>query len=191
MKYHIAKDWAQLYRMANQRPLALTVLNTSSIEMSNPIEFLGIQKWICINETELALQNDTIGNMDSVLAQHSCIFEEDDINMIKTMYEIYVHESDPGYLIKPENNSNIVAYHSIKMYPNPAGEFLYLESHHTEIIKSVTITDLMGRVILTETFSNQQFFQNISLTSLAEGHYMVKIVLNNGNVEQRKLVVIK
>ncbi len=55
IKYHIAIDWAQVHRTANNRVEALNVLNATEIEITNPIENIGLNKWKCINQMEMAL----------------------------------------------------------------------------------------------------------------------------------------
>lgn len=58
----------------------------------------------------------------------------------------------------------------LKVYPNPAGEMLFLETHANDAIH---ITDISGRAIKTLPLSNQHLL-SINLSSFQPGTYLVR-----------------
>lgn len=60
----------------------------------------------------------------------------------------------------------------LKLYPNPAGEFLNVEG---EQISKVEITDISGRVVLSNVYSTSVTNTTIDISSLSGGMYFVTI----------------
>ena len=60
----------------------------------------------------------------------------------------------------------------VKLYPNPANNTLQLQTASNVGIDKITITDLTGKVILTQTTNTQQ----VEVASLANGMYMIEAV---------------
>ncbi len=81
------------------------------------------------------------------------------------------------------NNDNIL--NGVIMYPNPTSSFLNIKNAENS---SITVFDLLGRVILTESFisSNKQ----LNVSSLSNGTYLIKIS-NNGQNKIDKFIINK
>ncbi|MDP1803217.1 MAG: T9SS type A sorting domain-containing protein [Bacteroidota bacterium] len=81
-------------------------------------------------------------------------------------------------------NNNVAASSNVKLYPNPnTGEFtLELINGST---KTIELMDVTGRVILSETTSNDKI--DVNITTLSNGIYYVRIQSNNA-VEVIKIV---
>ena len=77
---------------------------------------------------------------------------------------------------------------NIKMYPNPAGDYLYFKPNNTDEIK-VFIYDLQGKLLIeSQSISSET---PIVISSLNSGIYMVQIKSGNNYVQTQKLVVTK
>ncbi|MEI6751775.1 MAG: T9SS type A sorting domain-containing protein [Paludibacter sp.] len=73
-----------------------------------------------------------------------------------------------------------VSSDKILLYPNPAKDFLQISG--IENIKTIWITDLNGRLMLTKKLVTND---NIYVGNLAKGMYIVKIIAENKTVEQK------
>ncbi|MFZ4582333.1 MAG: GLUG motif-containing protein [Paludibacter sp.] len=71
----------------------------------------------------------------------------------------------------------------LKIYPNPATEVFHLEG--LSGVSSIYITDLGGRLVLEKRVLDNE---NIQITALPKGVYIVKIVTNN---EKKELKLVK
>ncbi len=72
--------------------------------------------------------------------------------------------------------NEITTANGVKLYPNPTKGELNIEFNNDNA-KNITVTDLMGRVVMATTLGNKK--NNLSLTTLANGVYYVKIESNN------------
>ena len=68
----------------------------------------------------------------------------------------------------------------VSFYPNPAKEFLQISG--IENAKTVLITDLNGRLMLTKNLTPKD---NIYVGNLAKGMYIVKVFSDNKTTEQK------
>jgi glucose/arabinose dehydrogenase len=75
----------------------------------------------------------------------------------------------------------------VMMIPNPATDNLFLSIENNQI-QEVSIIDLTGSILLSEQNINASE-KNITVSSLSQGLYLVKIVLANGNSIVNKLVI--
>lgn len=89
-----------------------------------------------------------------------------------------------------ENNSNKVKAQLIEIYPNPANEYIHLNSATTFDVKQfIIIYDIFGRNILEERI--QRYPKTINTSDLADGIYLVKIQDKNQKTSQvTKLIVV-
>lgn len=71
---------------------------------------------------------------------------------------------------------------NIKIYPNPARDLVQISSK--EIIKSLEVFDLSGKQVTIKNHPENE----ISLASFPKGIYTMKIILENGKTETRKIV---
>jgi hypothetical protein len=72
-KYQLAKDWSEVNRLANQNERAIEILQMAIEEINSVSATLGLNKWACVNEFELALKSDTSMNWDTVIASYGCV----------------------------------------------------------------------------------------------------------------------
>ena len=73
-------------------------------------------------------------------------------------------------------------------YPNPAANYIRLQ--HPETINSIQISDMSGRVLENKTASAELNSDEISLSNIKNGVYLLKLIIRN-SVEVSKLIVKK
>ena len=71
------------------------------------------------------------------------------------------------------------------LYPNPTSDTIYMESGNQTIIHSVSLYSLSGQLISKE--SNKQKLEkfSLSLSSLPQGMYILKLETNDGTFTER------
>lgn len=68
-----------------------------------------------------------------------------------------------------------IANNILKVYPNPATEFIALELPKDENIQSLLVFDLNGRVVQLSIMDNAYNIQMLNVSNLATGTYLVRI----------------
>lgn len=79
---------------------------------------------------------------------------------------------------------------SLKLYPNPAQNAVFIKSSIERDILSIEITDLSGRIVLYETEKVEGFIAKLDL-DLLNGAYIVKIVDQKNEQTVKKLIIAK
>ncbi len=82
----------------------------------------------------------------------------------------------------PADNTNILQYNNIKVYPNPAKNILHIEFTENEDTKmSYQLFDATGNILLSETYAHKSGTGNISLhmENYAAGNYYLTIMKSN------------
>lgn len=69
---------------------------------------------------------------------------------------------------------------SVKLYPNPVKETLFLELPSSLELSQVTIYDMMGKVVFRTDVSNS--LHKIDLSSLFSGLYLINLQMENSNL---------
>ncbi|MBN2765117.1 MAG: starch-binding protein [Paludibacteraceae bacterium] len=91
--------------------------------------------------------------------------------------KITVKETDCYSAIK-----NVESKHSILLYPQPAGDYIWIESKSPEILQGSTIyiSDMNGQTLLTKVMSENTIM--IGQTGIPSGIYILKIVSGKGEI---------
>lgn len=84
--------------------------------------------------------------------------------------------------------NNTTATSTIKIYPNPAKDLLYIESSTINETAQITLTDMLGNKVKQITFNEPHLSFNI--TDLNEGVYNIGISSSEGVINKR-LVIVK
>lgn len=74
----------------------------------------------------------------------------------------------------------------VKIYPNPASDFVMIKADHMEGVKTVSILNIMGQTVLVTSFEGTL---KLPISSLQKGTYIVDISDKNGKREVEKLIV--
>ncbi|NQW42845.1 MAG: T9SS type A sorting domain-containing protein [Bacteroidetes bacterium] len=192
IKYHVATDWAQIHRLANNRPEALNVLNNTEIEISNPIENIGLNKWKCINQMEMAMMQDSTLTLDSALNLYTCIREEPNtayLDMLQNLEEMWNGGSgnEPFQIQNINKLAKLAEQKQFALYPNPANNALTI-SVNKQIIQSIMVYDMHGKLLITQEPNAINLCQ-ININALPEGIYNV-VVKTNATVYNQKITVV-
>lgn len=74
---------------------------------------------------------------------------------------------------------------SVKLYPNPTTGKIIIHNESNSALK-INVTDISGKLILSETLSNGQ--QEINISDKAEGVYFFRILKDNKEIGNGKLI---
>ncbi|MFZ4582381.1 MAG: T9SS type A sorting domain-containing protein, partial [Paludibacter sp.] len=74
------------------------------------------------------------------------------------------------------------------VYTNPVKDILFVES--TDIIKSVEVYDVSGKLILKKNIENNSKAE-LNTTNFQCGIYILKVIENNGREVNRKFIITK
>lgn len=105
--------------------------------------------------------------------------------------ELYIAGGTSGniYKIIPGNLSNNEFETSqIKMYPNPANNYVNLNFENISLPKEINILDINGKLIKTYNQFSSNSIQ-LSTKSFSKGLYLLQISNNQGNIIYKKLVL--
>lgn len=84
-------------------------------------------------------------------------------------------------------STNEVEYNSVmNIYPNPANKFITLETDYSNPEYKVTITDINGRILLTERIKNEK--TNVSIEKLKSGTYFIVLSKNEKVLHSKKWI---
>jgi hypothetical protein len=75
--------------------------------------------------------------------------------------------------------------HQIKVYPNPADDFINVLS--TNPVTRIEIISLLGQTMISETTEAQSY--KLDISELEPGMYVVKVLTKDGNTHFRKILV--
>jgi hypothetical protein len=86
-----------------------------------------------------------------------------------------------------ENNKR-----GFKIYPNPSAGILTFEKLKTENINclSLQIYDICGKLVMNNTLTNLGDKIPLNLTSLEDGFYTLKLIINEYHVYDEKISII-
>lgn len=115
-------------------------------------------------------------------AQVNDIFFDNDYNVfLTTRSDIYTPQAIRGFYKLTENLNTVPHIKTnIDIVPNPATNYINI-SHDVEL-KDIKLIDVTGKIILTSTEDN------INISSLSKGVYMIRVEDINGNFDTKKLI---
>lgn len=70
--------------------------------------------------------------------------------------------------------------HPLRIFPNPASSYITISN--PESISKIEISDLQGRIVL-----HPQVSENLLLSDLSDGFYLIRLTLSNGSVQIQKI----
>lgn len=86
--------------------------------------------------------------------------------------------------IDPSLSVNDFSVGSIKIYPNPASDFITIESN-TTVITSISVYDILGKNVLSQ---NELINNRLNVSMLNNGVYFLKINAD-GNIVTKKIII--
>jgi len=134
----------------------------------------GLIKWYkngqLIQNTDTIISNAVSGTYYTIVT---------DKNGCSSTSNNYLHYNSGVF--KPEINS-------IKIYPNPANNFVTIENLNVESFK-LELIDINGIVVLNKIINTSK--ETIFLSELASGIYTIKVLLSSGEIAFYRLNVLK
>jgi hypothetical protein len=93
-----------------------------------------------------------------------------------------LHGCQVSDLCSPVSIKDLSIQNKVTIYPNPAREFIFLNGY--ELINKIFIHNAFGSLIKEYTSQEQ-----INVSTLSPGLYIMKIILNDGYIEEIKVVL--
>ena len=103
--------------------------------------------------------------------------------------DIINNSQKAGTVCQDTGNSNVIVQKGIKIYPIPASQFIYIElEDQCQCEVKYQIFDMSGRVV---SRGSENFFTTrleINVSSLAKGHYIIKLQTNSANFSGKIII---
>ena len=77
---------------------------------------------------------------------------------------------------------------SIKVYPNPAKDFVLIQNQQGVELSRVEVYSMLGRKVLTEKLDSQEALTKIDISEMQKGIYMVRVFDSSNNVVVTKSI---
>ena len=87
-----------------------------------------------------------------------------------------------GYFVGVDENQEV----TMNLYPNPAQNVVHIEGLEESSCDEILIYDMTGRVVKQYQYSNE-----LNISELQNGTYMIRIVMNDGSCKTSKLLIAK
>ena len=84
------------------------------------------------------------------------------------------------------NGINNILTNGLKVYPNPASEYIQIDLPKEFIYGTIQIIDLSGRISLDKRISKAN--STINISELETGIYLIKLI-ENSNVFTNRLII--
>ncbi|MDA9262206.1 T9SS type A sorting domain-containing protein [bacterium] len=80
---------------------------------------------------------------------------------------------------------------SIKIFPNPATDFVNVAIASNEVNKKIEIIDLLGKVVYSNSVAEDNTKLRVNTSNFLPGVYFVSITSNNKSIRTSKIVIAK
>lgn len=165
-----------------------------SINGQNTIE----NNRIAVNHIYLnkVINNQFFGTADSLtlvnIALQSPLTGGDAVFSARVMLGIDPIISNMDYVTTPGHNAMFDENSTIKVYPNPANEVLYIETDkETEGMLTVEIFNTTANLIYSKNINAGDKYQTIDISNIRKGIYYIRISNKDAQLYNQKLVIIK
>ncbi|MFA7446263.1 MAG: PQQ-dependent sugar dehydrogenase [Flavobacteriaceae bacterium] len=136
----------------------------------------------CSNQIGVVDENGSLTFLDSYSGNFFSTFGEDASGELYiagkgsgTVHKI--HGSVPASITDIEN--------SIKVFPNPANDFLFVESTSNAMISEMVLYDILGKEILRKSFGTTS--ATLDVSGVSNGLYILKIGSSDGKISSHKI----
>lgn len=75
--------------------------------------------------------------------------------------------------------------YSLKLYPNPAENLLYLETDKLLINKQIYLYNMLGQLIDSKTTQLSDNLNSINISSLPKGSYIINVITDDGKISKK------
>lgn len=80
---------------------------------------------------------------------------------------------------------------SLKIFPNPASDFVNVAVTSNEVNKKITIIDLLGKIVFSSNLAENNSNLRVNTSNFLPGVYFVSITSNNKSIRTSKIVITK
>ena len=80
---------------------------------------------------------------------------------------------------------------SIKIFPNPASDYVNVAITSNEVNKKIEIIDLLGKVVYSNTIAEDNSKLRVNTSNFLPGVYFVSVTSNNKSIRTSKIVITK
>lgn len=85
-------------------------------------------------------------------------------------------------------SENTLPQNFVKVYPNPAKNYIVIKLEKPIVINSVQISDLMGKVVLREGFIQGDQIASLNISNLRSGIYFLQISTDTNPISQKIVI---
>ncbi len=107
---------------------------------------------------------------------------------IPITFTLKKNEESKGVLISPKNENHLQTM-KIKLYPNPAKEFIKIELSELPINIEYNIISLNGQILKTGSIND--YAQTIFIQDLIDGMYIINLKTDRSIIQSQKFIVKK
>ena len=100
-------------------------------------------------------------------------------------YRLEVVDKDGSKTYSEIRKLSIINY-QLSIYPNPAKDFITIESNNIQQIK---VVDNTGRTVINKKLETAVSITNMDITGLSKGIYLVQVINTNGEIKTEKLII--
>ena len=97
----------------------------------------------------------------------------------------------PGDFIEKYSNTSLSELNdnqTMLLYPNPARDEITIQNTNNSVIKSISIVNIQGKIILSENLNNAVSIYKINTSDQAQGVYFIQVITEN-EIIRRKLII--
>ncbi len=130
---------------------------------------------------ELLAGTGTAGTLDSIDPLQATFIKPNGIALSINECSLYISQDDDvlreiQFIDDPciSGIENLIDYDAIKIYPNPATNFLQLVNESTLEFQTIRFVDVFGRTVQENTLSNDNYL-DFDISSLSQGSYTILI----------------
>ncbi len=160
----------------------------------NDIYFNSVSKGMMKFSTEQELILSIIANQCPLAGGNAVYKARSLYSLIKdTIYNDDILCRQVGFKNSPlQESDKKKADHSFSIFPNPANSSINITwNNPVDEMATLLIVDLLGQVTFTTSFTLSENQFSVSTRELISGVFQVCIQIQNGDIECRKLVIIK
>jgi len=151
---------------------------TDWVELIDTLTSIGTEKWITIGN----FLPDSISEI--LLLEDTCYSSISGTILCQSHYYI----DDVSLVLVNETNTNDDRdiEHDFLIFPNPASNYLQIEAQD-QSNSQYKIFNYLGQLV--EQWQSNRIIQNLELSNLSNGFYLLQATNNKGIVEQKKFVI--
>jgi|GEM_PF-5231342 len=90
-----------------------------------------------------------------------------------------------GIYVPVEEHSK---FEGLKIYPNPAGDFLLLENKTNQLLKKIEIVDLFGYKMLNLNIQVMENLQRLDISKIPNGFYIIKLYISDFVIAEKLII---